>query len=281
MLNAKVLVSGADFLIDEAPINPYYGVKIDTAQAQAEHSRIRQAFTEAGIEVIQVPPPSGCQDGIYVANWGLCRGDTCVLSRLPGPRRAEEAYAAQVLAQLGKSCVQPPKGLKYSGQGDSLPCGRYLLAGSGYRSDAAAQAFAARELGLELVQLHTLPILDAQGQPLINAASGWPDSFFYDLDIAIAVLRDDLIAYCPEAFDAGSLAKLDVLPVQKILVDRDEAVRGLACNLVSTGETVVMSAHAPQLQCAIKQQGFRIITLDLPEIAKAGGYIRCSSLTLS
>jgi N-dimethylarginine dimethylaminohydrolase len=280
MINQKVLMSGADYFSAEAAINPYYGASIDVARAKDEHAAVKAAFERAGIEVVQVAPPENCQDGVYTANWGLCRGEKCVLSALPGPRRAEESYAAEVLAQLGKTVLRVPGGLKFSGQGDSLPCGRYLLAGSGYRSDPAAQAFAADALGLELVQLHALPELDSAGRPKINDASGWPDSFFYDLDLAIAVLRDDLIAYCPEAFDTESRQKLQGLPLQKIEVNYDEATKGFACNLVSTGETVVMSAHALQLQAEIEKHGLKTITPEITELAKGGGYIRCVSLTL-
>ncbi|GHU08024.1 hypothetical protein FACS189431_3530 [Alphaproteobacteria bacterium] len=273
-------MSGADYFSVQAAINPYYGEDIDVDKAQKEHETIKQAFERAGIEVVQVPPPKNCQDGVYTANWGLCRGEKCVLGRLPGPGRAEQEYAEQVLAGLGKTVLRVPDGLKFSGQGDSLPCGPYLLAGSGYRSDPAAQVFVAHELGLELIQLHAVPELNSDGRPTINPVTSWPDSFFYDIDLAIAVLRDDLIAYCPEAFDEESQKILRGLSLQKIEVDYDEAVKGFACNLVSTGETVIMSAHAPKLQAAIEEHGLKTITPEISELAKGGGYIRCVSLTL-
>lgn len=281
MINSRILISGADFFANDAEINPYYGDQaIDVARAQAEHDAIRDLFKNVGIEVIQVAPPSTSQDGVYTANWGLCRGEKCVLSRLPGPRKGEEARAAEVLRELGKTLVHVPDDLKFSGQGDSLPYGRYLLAGSGYRSDPAAQAFAAKTLGLELVQLHAVPELDTSGQPVTNAATGWPDSFFYDIDLAIAVIREDLIAYCPEAFDAASRDQIAALPMEKIEVSLDEATRGFACNLVSTGRDVVMSANAPQLQAELEKRGLHVHTPEIHELAKGGGYIRCVSLTL-
>lgn len=280
-INQKVLVSGAEYFSDNEAINPYYGsTKIDLEKAKAEHRNIISAYREAGIEVIQVKPPEGCQDGVYTANWALCRGDKCILSALPGPRKSEENYAAEVLEKLGKTVLRLPEGSKYSGQGDSLVCGKYLLAGSGYRSDERAQQIAAKEFGLELVQLHTMPVLDENGQPKLNDASGWPDSLFYDIDLAVSVLRDDLIAYCPEAFDEESKAKIAELPIEKIEVSYDEAVKGLGCNLVSTGETVIMSVHAPKLRTDIENHGLKVIPLDAPELAKGGGFIRCISLTI-
>ena len=274
-------MSGADFFSDESPINPYYGVeKIDLEKAKNEHNSIKRAFESAGIEVIQVAPPKDCQDGVYTANWALCRNDRAVLSRLPDVRRGEHACAKKALQKAGYGVLEVPDDWLFSGQGDSLSCGKYLLAGSGYRSDSRAQQFAAEALGFELIQLHTLPKTE-NGEPVINKSSGLPDSFFYDIDLAVSILRDDLIAYCPEALDEQSRAKMENLPIEKIIVDLDEAMQGLACNLVSTGETVIMSAHAPKLQTEIEKCGLKTILVDAPELSKGGGYIRCVSLTLN
>ncbi|MCL2174190.1 amidinotransferase [Candidatus Saccharibacteria bacterium] len=281
MLNQKILMSGARFFSNNAQINPYYQTEtVDVEKAEIELAAIRRAFESAGMTVVQVDPPEGSQDGVYTANWALVRDGKAVMSRLPNVRRAEEPYARRVLQDLGFETLTVPDDWHFSGQGDSLPCGRFLLAGSGYRSDPRAQAFAAEVLSLELVQLRAVPKLDADGRPMINAASGWPDSFFYDIDLAIAVLREDLIAYCPEAFDAESRAKIADLPMEKIVVSYEEAVEGLACNLVSTGETVIMSGRAPQFRAEIEKRGLRVITPQATELAKGGGYIRCVSLTL-
>jgi N-dimethylarginine dimethylaminohydrolase len=136
------------------------------------------------------------------------------------------------------------------------------------------------ELGYEIISLHTLPELDEHGQPVINSVTGWPDSFFYDLDLALAVITPGLIAWCPEAFDSASQDKLAALPLEKITVSYDEARTGFACNLVSTGETIVMSKHAPAFKDELVRRGFKIITQEGVELSKGGGFIRCITLTL-
>lgn len=275
-------MSGVDHFDDRDAINPFMraDVAIDRARAQVEHSRIRAALESAGVTVILVPAPPGCQDDVYTANWALVRGDTAVMSVLPNARKGEEAYAEQVLRDHGKTIIHVPAGVRFSGQGDALPCGRYLLAGATYRSDPEVHRFLASALGYEVVSLQTVPERDASGDPVINAASGWPDSFFYDIDLAIAVLRDDLIAWCPDAFEPASQETLRALDLRKIEVSLEEAVHGFACNLVSTGETVIMSAHAPQLQAAIEAESIKTVTPEISELVK-GGYIRCTTLTLS
>lgn len=281
MINAQVLMSGTQFFGDELAINPYMDatVSIDRKKAAHEHAAIRQAFEEAGIRVIRVQPPADCQDGVYTANWALIRDKKAVLSSLPGPRQGEQAYAKNVLQEHGFSVIQAPA--RFSGQGDALPCGDYLLAGSHYRTDSSVHQFLADQLGYKVISLQTVPQLNSQQQPQINPVSGWPDSLFYDIDLALAVLSNKLIAWCPEAFVPESRQKIASLPLDKIEVSYQEATQGFACNLVSTGTTVIMSSRAPQLQKAIEQHGLRTLTPAVSELAKGGGYIRCVSLSLS
>lgn len=282
-INTTVLMSGVDYFDDQAAINPFMhaDIAIDLDKARAEHECIRTALECAGITVHQVAPPPDCQDGVYTANWALVRGDKAVMSVLPNARKGEEAYSERILREYGKKIVKVPPGLRFSGQGDALPCGSFLFAGSMYRSDRAVHQFLAAELGYDVISLQTIPACDAAGLPITNASSGWPDSFFYDIDLAIAVLRNDLIAWCPDAFLPDSKARLHALPLRKIEVSLEEAMQGFACNLVSTGETAIMSSRAPRLQAAIEAEGIRTVTPEISELAKGGGYIRCTTLTVT
>jgi len=287
-INTTVLMSDAQNFSTAQAINPYYGDPFASIEkASDEHTAIKRALISAGIEVISVPSPVDSQDGVYTANWALVRGNKAVLARLPEVRKAEEAYAAQVLAGLGKEVIYVPEGLKFSGQGDALACGNFLFCGSGYRSDEAAQMFAADVLGYERIQLQTIPATDEGDIPIVNSVSGWADSFFYDIDLALSIIKGPsdtekgLIAYCPEAFTPESQAFLATFDgVDKILVSLDEAQKAFAANLVSTGNTVIMSAHAPLLTSELESRGLSVITPEVTELAKGGGYIRCTTLSL-
>jgi N-dimethylarginine dimethylaminohydrolase len=289
LLNQTVLMSGVDFFDDSQPINPFMtqAEPIDLEKAKLEHQQIREALESAGVTVLQVDPPAGCQDGVYTANWALVRGDTAVMARLPNARKGEEVYAEHALMAQGRTVVHVPGEFKFSGQGDALPCGNYLFCGSNYRSDVAAQQFAADMLGYHRIQLEAVPLLDGSGAPVTNKFSGWPDSFFYDIDLAVSILKapdgnqKGLIAWCPEALTVESQAVMRAITdIDKIEVSLEEAKNAFACNMVSTGETVVMSAHAPLLKADIEAQGLKTFTPDISELAKGGGYIRCITLSL-
>jgi len=291
-INQTVLMSDALNFSAEQAINPYYfDSHTNVSVAQAEHDSIRAALESAGVQVVRVPSPVESQDGVYTANWALVRGNKAIPARLPNVRKAEEAYAREKLKELGKELIEVPEGLRFSGQGDALACGSYLFCGKGYRSDEAAQKFAADALGYTRIQLQTIPELNESGEPVVNTISGWEDSFFYDIDLALSIIRHPegstpgLIAYCPEAFTPESQALLAEVTgegkeIEAIQVSLEEAERAFACNLVSTGEVVVMGDGAPQLKSALEASGLTVLTPHIQELSKGGGYIRCTTLTL-
>ncbi|KGN37310.1 dimethylarginine dimethylaminohydrolase family protein [Knoellia subterranea] len=287
MLNSTLLMSSAHYFGNDHKLNPYYedGETVDTAKAEVEHDGIKAALQEAGAEIVTVDAPPTSQDGVYTANWALVRDRVALMAVLPPSRKSEEDWARTQLGNLGYTIEELPEPWRFSGQGDALVCGDLVFCGAGYRSDEAALAYAADRFGLTRIQLQTLPQLDANGQPVINEVSGWPDSYWYDIDLTLSVLREPdstgkgLIAYCPEAFTPESrqiLATLDA--VDTIEISEEEARNSFACNLVSTGSTVVMSDTAPQLRADIESAGLRTIRPHVDELAKGGGYIRCTSL---
>lgn len=283
-INTKVIVSGAEYFDDSFAINAHMDdqIPVDLEKAKKEHAEILQCFTRAGIEVVKVEAPKTSQDGVYTANWALVRSGKAVMANLPNKRKSEEAFAEQILRKKGLEIVKLPTEFRFSGQGDALPCGKYLFVGSDYRTSHEVHPLLARELGYEVIGLKSIPQLDSAGQEIINTITGWPDSFFYDLDLALAVINYDTIAWCPEAFTPESQERIRALSdIEKIEVSLDEAMHGFACNLVSTGESVIMSSKAPNLQQKLEDKGLKVYTPEVTELHKGGGFIRCISLSLA
>ncbi|MGH7195538.1 MAG: dimethylarginine dimethylaminohydrolase family protein [Candidatus Saccharimonadales bacterium] len=290
-INQTVLMSGANYFGDSQAINVLMdaSLPVDLASAKAEHAQIQSALESAGLKVIKIDAPAGLQDGVYVANWALIRSGKALMSRLPNTRRPEEAYALKAIKNAGlEPLILPSQVERFSGQGDSLPCGDIVFTQSPFRTTIKAHQYLKDWLGFsEVIALETEPARDASGQAIINAVTGWPDSPTYDIDLALAILKwpgktqKGLIAYCPEVFKPASQKLLaDLNAVDKITVSKTEALESFALNLVSTGETVVMNAGAPNFQAALESDGLKTIALNLPELRKGGGSIRCTTLTL-
>jgi N-dimethylarginine dimethylaminohydrolase len=291
-INSHVLMSGAEYFNDSDAINVLMDdrIPVDVEKAIAEHNTIKQAYEAAGIKVEKVPAPPNCQDAVYTANWGLSRNGKVLMSRLPNKRQPEEAYALMAVRALGLEPIILPENVRrFSGQGDALPCGDVLFTQSPFRTTKEAHPYIKELLGYEeLIALETKPSRwFGFGPPKKNKLTGLPDSPTYDIDLAIAVLKwpdgdsKGLIAYCPDAFKTSSRKFLrDYDKVDKIIVSKDEAMSCFSLNMVSTGDTVIMNSGAPNFEAELRQKGLAITTLNLPELRKGGGSIRCSSLTL-
>lgn len=260
-MNQHLLVSDAQNFSVEFEINPYMSTadQPDSAAAIAEHVAIVAAHKAAGRTIEYLPTVAHCPDMIYTANAALTRGKKAVLADLPKERQPELPHYRRWLESQGFEVIPSP--YLFSGQGDALPCGNLLLAGTEWRTDIRTHAVLRDVLGYEVVSLHT-----------VNAR-------WYDIDIAIAVIHPQLIAYCPEAFDAPSQRIIADLPVEKIPVTLAET-SNFALNLVSDGSTITMSEGAPGLAAALREREFKVIELKTTELKKGGGGIRCTSLTL-
>lgn len=280
-LNRRVLVTDARFLHPKG-INAFEdtGVQPNPEAAQAEHATAVAAFEEAGITVEQIASPPDCQDGVFTANWGLTWGGKALLSKLPNLRQDEEPAAEAALQALGFQTQRA--GVLFSGQGDAMIIGgERVLIGNGYRTDPAVANGIQDWLGLEVTVVRARPKRRWYGAAVRNKVTGLWDSYYYDLDMAVAVIRPDLLAVCFDALTAeGRRAIKGLRDVEIIPVAEHEARNGLACNLVSTGDTVVMSDEAPQLAAHLEGHHLKVIKLSNRELRKSGGGFRCMSLSL-
>ena len=281
-INSKVLMSGVDYFAVEE-LNPYSSMSNQPklSAAKTEYNLLQQTFNNSGIEVVKVPAPENCQDGVYTANWALCLNGLAIMANLPKMRTQETPFATKHLKDLGYDIMNLPENVRFSGQGDALVCGDYLFAGHGYRTDLEAHEYIKKAFGGEVVSLKTVPAYDVNKKPIINSITGWDDSYFYDIDLAVSVINDDLIAWCPEAFMPESQEIIRSVKLDKIEVSLEEALGGFACNLLSTGDVVIMSDNAPQLKNNLEQKGLKTVSPKMTELSKGGGYIRCTTLTLS
>nr|WP_240942847.1 arginine deiminase-related protein [Planosporangium thailandense] len=234
-------------------------VQPDPAAAVAEHEAIVAAHLAAGRRVELLPSASECPDMVFTANAAVVRGNRAVLGSPPPERKAEVPYFQDWLVGRGYDVVEAP--YPFSGQGDALACGDLLLAGFGQRTDPRMHAVLARELDYEVVPLQTV-------------GPRW-----YDLDLAVGVIDTRTIAYCPDALDAPSRRRLQGLGLDLIEVSVDEAAR-FALNLVSDGTTVTMTKGVARLAGELRTRGLRVIELETTQLAKGGGGVRCTALTL-
>jgi len=248
------------FFAVEYAINPWMDTSttVDTHVAMNQWESLRQIYKELGHTVELVEPVAGLPDMVYAANGGLVVDGKAVVARFAYPQRAGESKAyAEWMSRHGFRPVET----RYvnEGQGDLLVVGSIVLAGYGFRTDRRAHHEIAATVEMPVVSLELV------------------DPRFYHLDTALAVLDDTTIAYFPQAFSDESRARLlELFPDAIEVAASDAEVLGL--NAVSDGLHVVHPAAATGFAGQLADAGFIPIGVDLSELLKGGGSIKCCTL---
>jgi arginine dihydrolase len=247
------------FAVDYA-INPWMdtSTRVDTHLAMNQWENLRQTYKELGHTVESVEAVAGLPDMVYAANGGLLVNGKAVVANFAYPQRAGEAVAyAEWMKRRGFDPIETHH--VNEGQGDLLVVGSIVLAGHGFRTDPRAHAEVAAAVGMPLVSLELV------------------DPRFYHLDTALAVLDDTTIAYYPPAFSDDSRTRLLELFPDAIEVATSDAY-ALGLNAVSDGLHVVHPATATGFADQLADAGFTPIGVDLSELLKGGGSIKCCTL---
>ena len=242
-------------------INPWMDPtgRVDRDRAVRQWTSFRDALTAQG-RVTVVDPAPGFPDMVFAANAGVVAGDGVLLARFRHPERAGETPAyAEGFRRLGFTVSQST--YVNEGEGDYLRAGGVILGGSGFRTDPRAHDEVAEFTGVPVVALELV------------------DERFYHLDTALTVLREDLVAYWPGAFACGSRGVLrELFPDAVLAAEADATAWGL--NACSDGTRVVMPSQARRLAAMFSERGLVPVPIDVSELQKAGGSVKCCTLEL-
>ena len=259
----RYLMTRPDHFAVSYAINPWMNPALatDAALAVRQWDELRQTYLRLGHQVEVVESVPGLPDMVYAANGALITASHTIGARFSYPQRAAEAEAyARWLERHGLGPVHRPEHVN-EGEGDFLVVGDQILAGTGFRTSPAAHREVAEITGMPVVSLELV------------------DPRFYHLDTALAVLDDQTVAYFPGAFSVTGQATLAALFPDAVLAsEADAAVLGL--NAVSDGRHVVLTPAAVDLAHSLTARGFLPVPVDLSELLKGGGGIKCCTLEI-
>lgn len=236
---------------------------VDASRAMVQWQWLFDTFLELGHKVDLVDPVPGLPDMVFTANGGVVLDGRVLVARFrDSERTGEEPYFLEWFRGHGYPQAKPATMIN-EGEGDLLITRTRILAGRGFRTEQRAHDEVEQFLGRPVVGLELV------------------DPRWYHLDTALAVLDDeaDEIMYYPPAFSAASQARLTELYPNAIHATEADAL-AFGLNAMSDGRNVVLAAAAADLAAQLRERGFHPIGLDLSELLKSGGGVKCCSLEL-
>ncbi|MGW1725961.1 dimethylargininase [Streptomyces sp. NPDC002306] len=250
-------------------INPWMhpDTRVDVDLAQEQWQALISAYRAHGHTVDSVEPVAGLPDMVFAANSAVVVGGRVFGSLFHAPERRPESLHYDTWFKTAGFDVHRPESV-CEGEGDLVWTGRYVLAGTGFRTT--------REAHREVQEFF--------GHPVVSLTL--VDPYFYHLDTALFVLGAssgdaeggsgdaDNIVYYPEAFSPGSREVLARLFPDAVLATREDAL-AWGLNSVSDGRHVFIAPQAEALAARLDAHGYVPVPVDLSEFHKAGGGIKC------
>jgi N-dimethylarginine dimethylaminohydrolase len=243
-------------------INPWMHPELpaDAGVAVGQWEGLRAAYARASHVVETITPRRGLPDMVFAANSALVVDGVAWLAQFRYPQRRGEERLYERWFRAHGFDVRHAEHV-HEGEGDFACAGEVILAGTGFRTDREAHREAARVFGREVV---TLELVDPR---------------FYHLDTALFVLDDEQIGYYPGAFSDDSRTQLRRRYPDALIVGEHDAI-AFGCNAASDGLHVFVPAGADTLAADLEVRGFEPVPIDLSELRKSGGSVKCCTLEL-
>ncbi|MGC0381216.1 dimethylargininase [Streptomyces sp. SAI-129] len=247
-------------------INPWMNTDrpVDVIRALDQWQALVDAYRAHGHTVDTVAPVPGLPDMVFAANCAVVVEGRVFGSLFHAPERRPESVPFETWFKTEGFEVHHPESV-CEGEGDLVPAGRFILAGTGFRTTRTAHREAQEFFGVPVISLTLV------------------DPYFYHLDTALFVLDDGTgtnggsggnIAYYPGAFSPGSREVLERLYPDAVIATRKDAM-AFGLNSVSDGRHVFIAPEARGLAERLDGLGYVPVPVDLSEFHKAGGGIKC------
>jgi N-dimethylarginine dimethylaminohydrolase len=253
------------FRVDYA-INPWMDVDspVDTDRALAQWDHLAATIERAGASVERITPLPDAPDMVYAMNYGLVDGDHVAVTSFRHDQRRSEAVAAEWW--FGEAGLRTTRLADFRAgsfeAGDAFLYGDSLVVAAGPRTDRATHAVLSHELGVRV------------------ASVGVVHPALYHLDLSFCPLDETRAIVAPSAWDAAGRATVAALVPQPLVIDEQEAFTFCANSVVVDDVVVMPQGSPPRVARQLEAWGFHVEMVDVSELHKGGGSIRCMTLPL-
>lgn len=227
---------------------------IDVDIARQQHHEYVQALTQIGCQVIELPEQRDLPDSVFVEDAAFILPEVAVITR-PGAdsRKPETESIVQALSPY-RPLVHVTAPATVDG-GDVLVLGRNIYIGMSTRSTMEA-----------VTQLQGL--LDSYGYKV----TGLELTDCLHLKTAVTRVDDKTLLINKNWVDPAHFSGYELIDV--------DPTEPFAANCLPVKDVVIYPTTFPKTQAKLVQKGFKIINVNLDELAKAEGAVTCCSLII-
>jgi len=239
----------------ECEITHIERVPIDVEIVRVQHHNYVRALASLGCQIIELPEERDLPDSVFVEDTAIVLPEVAVITR-PGAdsRRPETESITRALSPY-RALIHITEPGTLDG-GDVLVLGKRIYVGLSTRSNIEAikqiqeilDNYGYMVSSVELHGcLHLKSAVTRAGDITLLINKNWVDtSYFQDLDL--------------------------------IEVDPSEPY---AANCLPIGDSIIFPTAFPKTCKRLEDKGFKLVTVDVSELAKAEGAVTCCSLIIS
>ncbi len=240
---------------NECEITHIERTPIDVEVAHAQHHKYVQALRTLGCDVIELPAESDLPDSVFVEDAAFLLPELAVITR-PGAdsRKPETESIIRALSPLIKYLqLKAPATLD---GGDVLILGKQIYIGLSTRSNQDA-----------IDQLNEL--LGEYGY----SVTGVRMHDCLHLKSAVTRIDDRTLLINPNWADTHHFEDYNWIEI-----DPSEL---FAANCLPIGDFIIYPTDFPKTRAKLENAGFKVVTVDVSELAKAEGAVTCCSLIIN
>jgi len=225
-------------------------IRVEVARAQ--HRGYERLLTSLGCDVRRVAPAPEQPDAVFVEDMAVVVDEVAIVARPGAPSRRREAppVAAALKRLRPIARILAPATLD---GGDVLVIGRSVFIGRTSRTN---------EEGASQLQ--------AALAPFGYVVRGTPVSGCLHLKSAVTALDDGTVLLNPQWVSADAFAGFRVVTV--------DPAEPAAANILRVGPALVYASSYPRTLDQLRSLGYTPSTIDVSELAKAGGAVTCCSV---
>ena len=240
---------------DECEITHIERTPINLNVARAQHCAYVNALKKLGCKVIELPAESDYPDSVFVEDTAFILPEVAVITR-PGAdsRKPETESIVRALSpHIHLIHVREPATVD---GGDVLVLGKSIYVGLSTRSNREA----IDQLN-KLLEEYGYTVAGVQTQGCLHLKS------------AVSRVDEKTLLINPNWVDANHFAGYDLMEI-----DPSEP---FAANCLPMEGSIIFPLAFPKTRTKLEERGYKVVTVDVSELAKAEGAVTCCSLILS